>query len=1061
MEYVHPDFVENFDPARVDCSWTTHLQQLHQQTPGGFLPQDAVELWGQAASRWKEFSAVLEENAAAQHQAQLQRLKEHQEEKLQCRKNKQQPQPQHQRNNRSGGAALNAQSARSCQQERERKRLTFSSSDDEDDGKEALKVGASIRAALSMMQRHAVRDSGDSAADNNRAAPAGGGRRQRDVKTLKSALDVEAAADLEAWCDERVKLECSMSAAVSGASSTRAARPAAPEALRYMTVAEKNAASRDWVSAVKNYSNGLEAQVKYCCTAPTTSCSSQQHQQSQNHSTAAADDGASGGGGGGSGGFVYSWGNEHLEQELKRQMQNNNRSWTQLEKTVVAVLLSNRAACRLGLFDFEGCLQDANEALSFAPRHPAALARCAHCLIVQPWNSSSHSNSNSNDESSKDGCSSSSSAVLASSSRKTACESMLDRCDAANESSIASSTTSSSSTTSKQQQQPRKEQVFPFVSKFDTSPLRAAATKMNEFEQHRNGTFGKASSSDPRRGSSADTGGGGGIVGALGCISAAANACNDPRFDLLRIEILAASGAYDEAAAEAAVLNSVAPGLPDAWALRGSYVFKATPDGSGAATAMGFYRKAADVYRNLHRELARSCFSLSGPAPSSSSSSFPSEQSAAAVPSSSSSTTTTTDAVRGSAAHAARRSSTPLFPAAARGVPPASPLGNKSGGGGSNTLYVGASRNTLVADSLQKFEKLHEKFMTSFFDSGDKKSFSSASQVCTEILAMDLVGHRVLRALVLIRRAMCLVEINGAARAVEDTSTAIELLAMDAPNMNEYNNSTSISSSTNRRKIASAFLPFTVAAFATRALAHQKSHVPPRAADDIRVALSLVGEVESAARDSTGSTDDGGGDGCTSTTTTMMKMLYRSVLSRNKEIERLCQRSVLREREEIITAFGSTGGSAVPAAGAGSNSDYFAQQRHFQRTRREFEKQFEQKNGDHDQQTSDADDDESSSDAKYKSYFHSKSKTSSSSSTATAPETTHYDVLGIARDAEQREIIKAYRAAALRWHPDKWIGRGDDDMQREAAERFKLVNAAHAVLKDDLARVRYDATIKQ
>ena len=34
-------------------------------------------------------------------------------------------------------------------------------------------------------------------------------------------------------------------------------------------------------------------------------------------------------------------------------------------------------------------------------------------------------------------------------------------------------------------------------------------------------------------------------------------------------------------------------------------------------------------------------------------------------------------------------------------------------------------------------------------------------------------------------------------------------------------------------------------------------------------------------------------------------------------------------------------------------------------------------------------------------------------------EESYYDVLGVAKDANPRAIKKAYRKAALKWHPDK------------------------------------------
>ena len=63
----------------------------------------------------------------------------------------------------------------------------------------------------------------------------------------------------------------------------------------------------------------------------------------------------------------------------------------------------------------------------------------------------------------------------------------------------------------------------------------------------------------------------------------------------------------------------------------------------------------------------------------------------------------------------------------------------------------------------------------------------------------------------------------------------------------------------------------------------------------------------------------------------------------------------------------------------------------------------------------------------------------------------HYATLGVARDASTADIKKAYRKAALRWHPDK----NPDD--REGAEAiFVKVAEAYEILGSDEARAAYD-----
>ena len=62
----------------------------------------------------------------------------------------------------------------------------------------------------------------------------------------------------------------------------------------------------------------------------------------------------------------------------------------------------------------------------------------------------------------------------------------------------------------------------------------------------------------------------------------------------------------------------------------------------------------------------------------------------------------------------------------------------------------------------------------------------------------------------------------------------------------------------------------------------------------------------------------------------------------------------------------------------------------------------------------------------------------------------YYDILGVPRSADEKEIRQAYRRLARQHHPD--VNPGDDD----AAERFKTINAAYEVLSDADKREKYD-----
>ena len=62
----------------------------------------------------------------------------------------------------------------------------------------------------------------------------------------------------------------------------------------------------------------------------------------------------------------------------------------------------------------------------------------------------------------------------------------------------------------------------------------------------------------------------------------------------------------------------------------------------------------------------------------------------------------------------------------------------------------------------------------------------------------------------------------------------------------------------------------------------------------------------------------------------------------------------------------------------------------------------------------------------------------------------YYEVLGLQKGASAEDIKKAYRKAAMKYHPDRNPG------DKEAEEKFKEVGEAYEVLSDDEKRSRYD-----
>ena len=62
----------------------------------------------------------------------------------------------------------------------------------------------------------------------------------------------------------------------------------------------------------------------------------------------------------------------------------------------------------------------------------------------------------------------------------------------------------------------------------------------------------------------------------------------------------------------------------------------------------------------------------------------------------------------------------------------------------------------------------------------------------------------------------------------------------------------------------------------------------------------------------------------------------------------------------------------------------------------------------------------------------------------------YYEVLGVSREATQDDVKKAYRQAALRYHPDRNPG------DKESEEKFKEATEAYQILADANSRAKYD-----
>jgi molecular chaperone DnaJ len=66
---------------------------------------------------------------------------------------------------------------------------------------------------------------------------------------------------------------------------------------------------------------------------------------------------------------------------------------------------------------------------------------------------------------------------------------------------------------------------------------------------------------------------------------------------------------------------------------------------------------------------------------------------------------------------------------------------------------------------------------------------------------------------------------------------------------------------------------------------------------------------------------------------------------------------------------------------------------------------------------------------------------------------THYEMLGVSKDASESDIKKAYRKLSLQYHPDR-------NPDPDATEKYKAINEAHEILSDQQKREQYNMELQ-
>jgi tetratricopeptide (TPR) repeat protein len=71
----------------------------------------------------------------------------------------------------------------------------------------------------------------------------------------------------------------------------------------------------------------------------------------------------------------------------------------------------------------------------------------------------------------------------------------------------------------------------------------------------------------------------------------------------------------------------------------------------------------------------------------------------------------------------------------------------------------------------------------------------------------------------------------------------------------------------------------------------------------------------------------------------------------------------------------------------------------------------------------------------------------------------YYQLLGIPKKSNVREIQKAYRMCSKHFHPDRFFQSEDEELKYQAKEAYKRVVDAYMTLKNETKRKKYDRSL--